>query len=526
MKKNLTKIAAVASLATVLTPVVASANSVSTDIDHALRLEQTAHADGTQNDRIDWTGVTNTNLKDDGGYVYGAGTKVARSKQQGNYWLYLAETGTGAVHYGEVPQEYVTPTGQVTNHLDDYGSTVVINNSLRSNDSMAGELSPTNAPATQTGSNNNYQEGNNSAASSSSASSAAQPGHDASGAVTGNQNASSTSSEAKPSTSVADGSTSATGSTASTNAQTGHDVSGAVTGNQSSSASSAQGTQAAKPAAGASSASSTSQAKPAGQASSASQPGHDISGAVTGVAGNHDNGGATASSASSQKPAANTSSASSQTPKPTTGASTGVSDKTAANIAYSRGVDPLTDKALKDETPTQQKQAKAYVDALNAGKSVADAKKAAGVKADDVKTDAVKADANKAQAGHHVVAAGETLSGIAKANGTTVGAIVKANPSITNPASVKVGTDLVMPAANGGQAVAPQGQSVAKAAPAATSQAQGSQAKASEKAAPAKGELLKTGAQDNEKGAVIASMSAVAGLVGLAALNRKKKFNY
>lgn len=507
MKKNLTKIAAVASLATVLTPVVASANSVSTDIDHALRLEQTAHADGTQNDRIDWTGVTNTNLKDDGGYVYGAGTKVARSKQQGNYWLYLAETGTGAVHYGEVPQEYVTPTGQVTNHLDDYGSTVVINNSLRSNDSMAGELSPTNAPATQTGSNNNYQEGNNSTASSTSSSASSSQAGNTTGAATGNQNTSSTSSEAKPSTSVADGSTSTTGSTASTNAQTGHDVSGAVTGNQSSSASSA---------------SSTSQAKPAGQASSASQPGHDISG----VAGNHDNGGATASSASSQKPAANASSASSQTPKPTTGASTGVSDKTAANIAYNRGVDPLTDKALKDETPAQQKQAKAYVDALNAGKSVADAKKAAGVKADDVKTDAVKADANKTQAGHHVVAAGETLSGIAKTNGTTVGAIVKANPSITNPASVKVGTDLVMPAANGGQTVAPQGQSVAKAAPAATSQAQGSQAKASEKAAPAKGELLKTGAQDNEKGAVIASMSAVAGLVGLAALNRKKKFNY
>lgn len=458
MKKNLTKIAAVASLATVLTPVVASANSVSTDIDHALRLEQTAHADGTQNDRIDWTGVTNTNLKDDGGYVYGAGTKVARSKQQGNYWLYLAETGTGAVHYGEVPEQYVTPTGQVTNHLDDYGSTVVINNSLRSNDSMAGELSATDAPATQTGSNNNYQEGNNSTASSTSSSASSSQAGNTTGAATGNQNTSSTSSQAKPSA----GATS--GSTATPNQ-----------GAQSSSASSTQGTQAAKPATGASSASSTSQAKPAGQASSASQPGHDISGAVTGVAGNHDNGGTTASSASSQKPA---SSASSQTPKPTQNANSATNNK------------------------------------------------AAGVKADNVKTDAVKADTNKAQAGHHVVAAGETLSGIAKANGTTVGAIVKANSSITNPASVKVGTDLVMPAANGGQAVTPQGQSVAKAAPAATSQAQGSQAKASEKAAPAKGELLKTGAQDNEKGAVIASMSAVAGLVGLAALNRKKKFNY
>lgn len=496
MKKNLTKIAAVASLATVLTPVVASANSVSTDIDHALRLEQTAHADGTQNDRIDWTGVTNTNLKDSGGYVYGAGTKVARSKQQGNYWLYLAETGTGAVHYGEVPEQYVTPTGQVTNHLDNYGSTVVINNSLRSNDSMAGELSPTNDAPTQTGSNNNYQEGNNSPASSSSASSTAQPGHDASGAVTGSQSASNTSSEAKPSTNVADGSTSTTGSTASTNTQTGHDASGAVTGNQSSSASSTQGTQTAKPATGASSASSTSQAKPAGQTSSASQPGHNVSGTVTGVAGNHDNGGATASSSSqtsAAKPTGDKTSSTSQAQKPAAG--------------QTSQAKPAGDKtsSASEAKPAQGNDVKA-----DAGKTAN--------KVTDKKTPA------KTQAGHHVVAAGETLSGIAQANGTTVGAIVKANPSITNPADVKVGTDLVMPATNGGQAVA--AQSVAKAVPAATSQAQGSQAKASEKAAPAKGELLKTGAQDNEKGAVIASMSAVAGLVGLAALNRKKKFNY
>lgn len=496
MKKNLTKIAAVASLATVLAPAVASANTVSGDIDHALRLEQTAHADGTQNDRIDWTGETNTNLKDSGGYVYGAGTKVARSTQQGNYWLYLAETGTGAVHYGEVPQQYVTPTGQVTNHLDDYGSTVVINNSLRSNDSMAGELTPTNDAATQTGSNNNYQEGNNSASSSTS-SSQAQPGHDASGAVTGNQGAassSSASSQAKPSTSVADGSTSATGSTAATNSQPGHDVSGAVTGTTSSSTSSASSSSQAQPGHDASgavtgTASSSSQAKPsgsvssekpaAGQASSSSQSGHDISGAVTGVAGNHDNGGATASSSSSQKPAAGQASQAKPGEKP-----------------------------AKDADKT-------------------DAKKTTDVKVDHAKADAGKtagkAETGKAQAGHHVVAAGETLSGIAQANGTTVGAIVKANPSITNPASVKVGTDLVMPAANGGQAAT---QSVAKAAPAATSQAQTSQAKSSEKAAPAKGELLKTGAQDNEKGAVIASMAAVGGLVGLAALNRKKKFNY
>lgn len=477
MKKNLTKIAAVASLATVLTPVVASANSVSTDIDHALRLEQTAHADGTQNDRIDWTGVTNTNLKDSGGYVYGAGTKVARSKQQGNYWLYLAETGTGVVHYGEVPEQYVTPTGQVTNHLDNYGSTVVINNSLRSNDSMVGELTPTNDAPTQTGSNNNYQEGNNSNSSS------AQTGNtsNTSSSTTGNQGtqnpSAGSSSQAKPGT-------------------------GATSGSQAQKPAAGQASQA-KPGANTSSTSSSSasQAKPGTSASSSSsqtQPGHNVSGTVTGVAGNHDNGGATASSSSqtsATKPTGDKTSNTSQAQKPAAG--------------QTSQAKPAGDKAssASEAKPAQGNDVKA-----DAGKTAN--------KVTDKKTPA------KTQVGHHVVTAGETLSGIAQANGTTVGAIVKANPSITNPASVKVGTDLVMPAANGGQAVAPQGQSVAKAAPAATSQAQGSQDKASEKSAPAKGELLKTGAQDNEKGAVIASMSAVAGLVGLAALNRKKKFNY
>lgn len=44
---------------------------------------------------------------------------------------------------------------------------------------------------------------------------------------------------------------------------------------------------------------------------------------------------------------------------------TKVSNKTAANLDYNHGIDPLTGKALKDETPAQQQKAKAYVDALN-----------------------------------------------------------------------------------------------------------------------------------------------------------------
>ena len=40
-------------------------------------------------------------------------------------------------------------------------------------------------------------------------------------------------------------------------------------------------------------------------------------------------------------------------------------DKVAANMQYNRGIDPLTDSALKNETPAQQQKAKAYMDTIN-----------------------------------------------------------------------------------------------------------------------------------------------------------------
>ena len=40
-------------------------------------------------------------------------------------------------------------------------------------------------------------------------------------------------------------------------------------------------------------------------------------------------------------------------------------DKVAANMQYNRGIDPLTDNALKNETPAQQQKAKAYMDTIN-----------------------------------------------------------------------------------------------------------------------------------------------------------------
>lgn len=40
-------------------------------------------------------------------------------------------------------------------------------------------------------------------------------------------------------------------------------------------------------------------------------------------------------------------------------------DKVAANMQYNRGIDPLTDNALKNEIPAQQQKAKAYMDTIN-----------------------------------------------------------------------------------------------------------------------------------------------------------------
>lgn len=70
------------------------------------------------------------------------------------------------------------------------------------------------------------------------------------------------------------------------------------------------------------------------------------------VAGNQTNAGKPASdSAAPSKSAQSSSSA--------------VADRVIANIAYNKGVDPLTDKLLSDETPAQRQKAKAYVEQLN-----------------------------------------------------------------------------------------------------------------------------------------------------------------
>ena len=51
--------------------------------------------------------------------------------------------------------------------------------------------------------------------------------------------------------------------------------------------------------------------------------------------------------------------------KGTQSSSSAVADQVVANIAYNKGVDPLTDKLLSDETPAQRQKAKAYVENLN-----------------------------------------------------------------------------------------------------------------------------------------------------------------
>ena len=73
-------------------------------------------------------------------------------------------------------------------------------------------------------------------------------------------------------------------------------------------------------------------------------------------------------------------------------------DKVAANMQYNRGIDPLTDNALKNETPAQQQLAKKYVEALNNGESVAEAKAKLGLgqtSASKVSTSVKKANANQ-----------------------------------------------------------------------------------------------------------------------------------
>ena len=73
-------------------------------------------------------------------------------------------------------------------------------------------------------------------------------------------------------------------------------------------------------------------------------------------------------------------------------------DKVMANMQYNRGIDPLTDNALKNETPAQQQLAKKYVEALNNGESVAEAKAKLGLgqtSASKVSTSVKKANANQ-----------------------------------------------------------------------------------------------------------------------------------
>ncbi|WP_286006601.1 KxYKxGKxW signal peptide domain-containing protein [Ligilactobacillus aviarius] len=74
------------------------------------------------------------------------------------------------------------------------------------------------------------------------------------------------------------------------------------------------------------------------------------------------------------------------------------SDKVMANMQYNRGIDPLTDNALKNETPAQQQLAKEYVEALNNGESVAEAKAKLGLgqtSASKTSTSVKKANANQ-----------------------------------------------------------------------------------------------------------------------------------
>lgn len=61
------------------------------------------------------------------------------------------------------------------------------------------------------------------------------------------------------------------------------------------------------------------------------------------------------------------------------GQSNANTDKSDANLEYGHGIDPLTGKALKDESPAQQQKAKEYVNKLNNGETATQAKKELGI---------------------------------------------------------------------------------------------------------------------------------------------------
>lgn len=71
------------------------------------------------------------------------------------------------------------------------------------------------------------------------------------------------------------------------------------------------------------------------------------------------------STVSDQTNASKSTSSSAAPSKSAQSSSSAVADRVIANIAYNKGVDPLTDKLLSDETPAQRQKAKAYVEQLN-----------------------------------------------------------------------------------------------------------------------------------------------------------------
>lgn len=71
------------------------------------------------------------------------------------------------------------------------------------------------------------------------------------------------------------------------------------------------------------------------------------------------------STVSDQTNASKPASSSAAPSKSAQSSSSAVADRVIANIAYNKGVDPLTDKLLSDETPAQRQKAKAYVEQLN-----------------------------------------------------------------------------------------------------------------------------------------------------------------
>lgn len=100
-------------------------------------------------------------------------------------------------------------------------------------------------------------------------------------------------------------------------------------------------------------------------------------------------------------------------------------DKVAANMQYNRGIDPLTDNALKNETPAQQQKAKEYIESLDNGQSSINEKTKQGQKT----STSVKKNANSVVANKQVKTTVVNTAGAAQSKNANASSVKNTLPT-------------------------------------------------------------------------------------------------